>query len=970
MSALFGSRTNAQNQTTYTGVQIQTSSAGVSIPILWGVNKISANVIDLNNFQETGPGKGGKGGGGGKSGKQTDYTTSCILALCEGPVADTDITVWQNAGLLSTASSLNFTLFDGSQGQAPPAWMVDNFPAKALGYTETAYLFSSLFDMGSSPNLPNFGFEVFGIFATPEFPDINFALIVEDFMTSDQYGVDPGASYLDPVTLTTALNSYFNYCQVFTLWGSPYLHTQEQGSSILQRWAQLTNSWIFWAGSSIKFVALGDTPGTANGATYIPNLAPIYNIGPDDFIFDASGEDPVQVDRIDPADGYNNVEIDIKDRALQYASNPIRWQDQASVDQYGLLQSQNINAEEICNASIAAYMAMLIGKRCTYIRNTYSFKLGPNFLLLEPGDIVTLTEPNAGLNLFPVRITEVEEDDKQQLAFKAEELPDAIGTAALYVPQTGSPTPQPDIIGNPGNVNDPPAIFEPSPVFTNGQAQVWLGASGGDMWGGCDVYVSTDGVKYSWIGQITEASQQGVLTATLPLASGLDITNTLAIDTTESNSPISAAVTHADADAFYTASLVENEMLSYGAVAATSTFGANLTYLHRGIYGTAPASHAIGAPFTRINPASALIYPLPQSFVGVPLYFKFLSFNIFGRGQQAISDVSPYMYTPIGVAFSIAAPTGATLAASRTVQSDGTVLLAMTTTWTASIGPLVGSYEVQMSADGGATWTIDNNVGTGASSFVLKPALSSTSYQARVRAISQGGLAISIWDTTAVVGSGAINPSVPATPTGFAAVAGPDQVVTDWIVSSDPSVTGYTVWSAPGLGQPFSSATPQWMGSATSWTQSGLADGSTWTFFLTADNSAGPSTPTSGINVTVLNAGSGQPYDFVGGFPGNPPANQVFYRAIIRRTTLLPISLTGSGANSSAAPGANYTITLSQNGTAIGLINWTAGNPVAGFTFPAAITLAIGDIFEAIGQATPDATTFLNPSYTILATRQ
>lgn len=650
MAGIFGGAggSGAYKTTVYTGVQIQTSTAAGVIPLLWGCNLAGTNVIDLNDFSAPPQGKGGKGGGGKA---QKDYTTVCSLAVCEGPVQQCNA-VYADANTVISPGSLNLTLFDGTLGQAPPAYMVSNHPDKALGYSQTAYFFSSAYDLGSSPYLPNHRFEIIGKYAAlTGSPDVNPAQFIPDFIASTQYGADPGAGYIDG----PSLSQYFDYCQALGLWMSPYLHTAEQATSILQRWAQLSNSWIFWSGSKLKFVPLGDTEVTANGTTFTPNLQPIYSLTIDDFLFDGTSEDPVQVDRIDPADGYNNVELDIRDRALQYASNPIRWQDQTSVDQYGLLQSVIINAEEVCDSSIAAVMAMLIGKRSSYVRNTYSFKLSGSYVLLEPGDVVTLTEPNMGLANFPVRVTEVQEDEKGELQFKAEELPAAIGTATLYVPQGGSPTTPPDLKADPGDVN-PPVIIEPPPLFTNGIAQVWLAASGGPEWGGADVYISADGTHYAWIGKVTQPVQQGVLTAPLPDAAGLDAGNILSLDTTESNQVLSLDVTTADADKFRTASLIDNEILAYGAASATGTFTANLTYLQRGAYGTAHSAHLAGAQFTRLNPAAALVYNLPASYVGQTLYFKFVSFNIFGSGNQQISDAVAYTFTPVGLAFQPTAP--------------------------------------------------------------------------------------------------------------------------------------------------------------------------------------------------------------------------------------------------------------------------------------------------------------------------
>jgi len=50
-----------------------------------------------------------------------------------------------------------------------------------------------------------------------------------------------------------------------------------------------------------------------------------------------------------------------------------------------------------------------------YIRNTYKAKLKSIWNLLEPMDLVTLTEPQIGLNNFPCRIVSTAEDDKRNI---------------------------------------------------------------------------------------------------------------------------------------------------------------------------------------------------------------------------------------------------------------------------------------------------------------------------------------------------------------------------------------------------------------------------------------------------------------------------------------------------------------------------------------------------------------------------
>jgi hypothetical protein len=62
-------------------------------------------------------------------------------------------------------------------------------------------------------------------------------------------------------------------------------------------------------------------------------------------------------------------------------------------------------------------------QRTAYVRNTYKFKLGWRYSLLEPMDIVLLTDTALGLAGAAVRITQIDEDDNGELTVSAEEIP-------------------------------------------------------------------------------------------------------------------------------------------------------------------------------------------------------------------------------------------------------------------------------------------------------------------------------------------------------------------------------------------------------------------------------------------------------------------------------------------------------------------------------------------------------------------
>lgn len=764
MAGLFGAAANSQKPTQYTALNLQTSAQGVCIPIGWGKFRATTNVLWYNNFIATAQKqKAGKGGGSGTV-TGYNYSVAIILGLCEGPVASIG-QVWASRAV-TTLAALNLTLFTGTTVQTPAAWIVSNYPAEAQSYPGTAYVFSSLYALGSSPDLPAHNFEVVGALSGTmpygSLVDANPADIIEDFLTNTQYAMGFPSSALD----ATSLAFFKTYCQAQGLFLSPYLHTQEQVTSTLQRWAQLANTWIFWSGDVLKFVPLGDSDIAAHSATYTAVTSARYALTLDDF--DPNGDAPVEVTRADPADAYNHVQIDVSDRANQYNSAPIHWEDQAAVDAAGSqLQAVTIAAPEVCDLSIAQMMAALIGQRSVNIRNTYRFKLPTTFVLLEPGDIVTLTEPNIGLAAVAVRIRTIDEADteNQILAVVAEEFPAGANTQAAvgtlpYFPNAPQPTAAsapPNILVDPGDVN-PPGIFEPSPLLTGGNPEVWIALSGGADWGGADIYLSFDGGStYSLIGTQTAPAVQGVLTSGLASHADPDTTNTLHIDLAASASILPTTAAHADADAGRTLCLIGSEVLAYGTVAngATAT-KFNLTYLRRGQYGTSPAAHSTSDQFTRYDPATTFVYALPLAYVGATLHLKFVSFNVFGQVRQDISAVTDYTYTPVGTAFTIAAPTSPSLSANSFLQTDGTRLIGVTLTWTASAGPLLDHYEVQLSQDGGSTFPYNFVAGAGALAYNLLT-FANTSCQARVRAVSQGGLATSAWATSGTVTTGTIS---------------------------------------------------------------------------------------------------------------------------------------------------------------------------------------------------------------------
>jgi len=672
----------------YTGLQLQTATNVLPIPLLWGMNKLAVNIVYYANFraipQFSPTPRGGKGGvlGGGKGGggfawsvSGWTYSADLMMALCEGPIVGIN-QVYQGQSIHGTQyattngvvtgggsglSALGLTLFSGTTPQAVWGYLSANNPSEALAYTGTAYVCAAGFGLGQSASIGTLNFEVQGmLFGTgANGLDADPAQVIADFLINPQYGVGfPGAN-VDATTLYGSGGdaSLQSYCRALGVCFSPMLNQTETASSVLTRWLQLLNTAAVWSGDRLRFIPYGDQSVTGFGKTYTPSLAPLYTLSDDDLVY-RRDEDPIKLSRLDPFTLPNLLRIEALNRTgvtsgqglPEYQATPVEARDQAMIEQYGLRVGSTITAHEICDLTVAATVAQTLLQRGLYVRTQFKFDLSWEFCLLDPMDVVALTDANLGLAATPVRIVEIEEDDGGLLSILAEELVVGVSTPAVNpIGASGSSGINTAVAADPVNA---PLIFEPPPQLTNDGAQIWLGASGGaggvadPNWGGCIVWASLDNVSYQRIATIQNPLRQGFLTAALPAASGYDATNVLAVDLTESAGMLNTA-TQAAANAGQTLCLVDGELIGFATATLTATYKYSLSGLPRGMYGAQPSAHATGAPFARLDGA-VVQYALPSNFVGQTIHLKFQSFNVFGGGLQDLSTCAVYGYVPNG----------------------------------------------------------------------------------------------------------------------------------------------------------------------------------------------------------------------------------------------------------------------------------------------------------------------------------
>ena len=667
MSGIFGGRPKVQQPQAAAALTIQQSAYGTPVYLLYGTNRIYGNLIWYGAFQQqqvsTGSGAGGKGGvvgGGGKGGGSTEYNyfASFDIGLCEGPIQG--IGQVYVSKQISDLPTLNGELFNGTQGQQAPGYMLTNFPTQAQNYTELAHVLFPNFALGTSSETPQFSFEVFGQFLYS--------------YSGGNYDCSPEVFFIDfltraglPADQIGDFSALGNYCRAMGFFISPKIDQQRTAIDWLNEVMMTLNAEFVWSNNKLTAVTYADSPVSSPNGSYTPNLTPIYNIGYDDYIRDGD-EDPVKATRSDAQDVYNQVPIEYVNKADQYNVETYTAFDDALVDSVGFRAASTLTAHHVTNAPTAQLMAQLWMNRQLFTRTQYTFKLPWNYILLDPMDYISLTEPGLGLNNALVRIVDIEEDEKGELTFTVEEVPGAIAAPALQ-PSFGATRSTPDYNQSVGSVNTPIFFETPLALVQSNLVELNIAVSGANpLFGGCDVYVSTDNETFQYVSQFNGNSRMGVLTSALasftPTLGGnnIDTSSTLQVSMTESNSNFNNAAVPADAINLNSLCWVDGEFLAFGSDNLTAPNAYSLSYLNRGAYGSTIAAHAKGALFARYD-NSIFAYEVNQSYVGNTLYFKFLAYNAWGGGVQSLDEVSSYSYQVLGTALltPLANPTNLTV---------------------------------------------------------------------------------------------------------------------------------------------------------------------------------------------------------------------------------------------------------------------------------------------------------------------
>jgi hypothetical protein len=260
--------------------------------------------------------------------------------------------------------------------------------------------------------VPDLQFEVTGTYTHP-------ADVIRDLLIHPTHGMGMNTATVitDVGQNGLASSSYRTYCTAIGFTTVGRYGRRTEAASLIDELLEQTNATAIWSEGKLKIVPLGDK----TVGSYVP-VGWVAALNVDHFIFD-SGSDPIAVERTPEADVYNTFPVTFKDSTADYADVTQEYIEPAHSANYGVRRASALDASWLMTKEHALALSTIKANRSINIRNTYSFKLSHRWTLLEPMDIVLLSEANFGLVFQPVRIKSITESADGSIQVEAWEWP-------------------------------------------------------------------------------------------------------------------------------------------------------------------------------------------------------------------------------------------------------------------------------------------------------------------------------------------------------------------------------------------------------------------------------------------------------------------------------------------------------------------------------------------------------------------
>jgi hypothetical protein len=611
-------------------LKIQSQGYGNIIPLIFGRVRLPVLLFFYGNFkaatvvtpQENSSGGGGKGGKKAAVATNTTYTYSAAVMLgIAANVIEKTGKLWVDKLIHPTIATVGLSLFTGNAIQDPWGYLTTYEPTKAVNLRHFAYMAANNYALSDTAGLGNHSVEVWGAFCGTGIGEANPADFLPWIMIN-QCGI--------PTERISIIQSFRDACAANGFLFNVALTEQKAANEFFTEILRLCGAEIVMKSGYFHFITYKDT-GLVTG----------YNLTPDDFIV-TQGESPIKFTRKKEIDCFNSMKLEFLNRDNDYNIEIAEASDLASIESIGLRASETITAHYICRADQAKNIVEQLLQRELVLRNTYEFTLSLRYIRLEPMDVLTITEPMLGLSGQAVVVKKIVITPDYQLRITAEDSIWQIWDVTGYAAPTTTPY-VPQLSVSVGDIN-PPVIFPAPESLTATGYELWCAISSNDAsYGGCDIFISVDdGVSYNKIGTHSAETRMGVVTASLPSVSGLDITSVLAVDLTVSAGELTT-ISQAAFDANSTLCRVNTEFLSYRDTTLTAPSAYDVSYLQRGLFGS-PKGATSGDSVVRCDD-SLFKYAYSAAYKGVTVKLKFVAFNTFGESRQDIATVPFYSIT-------------------------------------------------------------------------------------------------------------------------------------------------------------------------------------------------------------------------------------------------------------------------------------------------------------------------------------
>lgn len=343
--------------------------------------------------------------------------TSLGVALCNGRPVD----ISDGLGKFCAWSSIGVSVIGGISPEIIAGATSSIFATTGQGYEGTAHWRAPF--LHRDGGIPQIQWKVSGACVRGGETYAHPADVLVDLLTNTRYGLG-----LTALTIVTTLgidglasSSFETYCNATGIRVNRALTEQESAKDSIEALLADTNSVAIWSEGKLKIIPMD---WRSKGAYHPPTSAVVLD--EDEILLDG-GRDPVTMLRTPDSDVFNHWPVRSKTADDNFAENVYGLPDALNVQVHGGIRTAPTTDSKwlATRQMVADYSAFLLS-RSLHVRNRYRFRVGPRWCLLEPMDLITITDTHLGLDNEPCRIVTIEEQDDGSFLLEADEYPGSV----------------------------------------------------------------------------------------------------------------------------------------------------------------------------------------------------------------------------------------------------------------------------------------------------------------------------------------------------------------------------------------------------------------------------------------------------------------------------------------------------------------------------------------------------------------